>query len=111
MTPDNTKIETRVSDRPEPAGWKPPYGLLATRAVVANTEISDDMITALTSSVVVRRNSAVVIRLDRPGFTVTAMGTALQEARTGETLKVRNDDSRRVIVCKVNADGSVEPVL
>ena len=42
---------------------------------------------------------------------VTAVGMALQEGRTGECVKVRNTDSSRVIVCKVNADGTVEPVL
>lgn len=111
LTPENVKIETRVSDRPEPSGWKPPYGLLATRALPANTDVREDMAGSIQASVLVRRNETVVIRLDRPGMTVTAVGTALQEARTGETLKVRNDDSRRVIVCKVNADGTVEPVL
>jgi len=111
LTPNNIRIETRVSDRPEPAGWKPPYGLLATHALVANTEIRDDMIGTIQSSIVVRRNETVMIRLERPGFSVTAVGTALQEAHAGETLKVRNDDSRRVIVCKVNVDGTVEPML
>ena len=111
LTTENIRIETRQSDRPEPAGWKPPYGLLAARALTANSEIRDEMVAAVQSSVVVRRNETVMIRLERPGFTVTAVGTALQEARAGETLKVRNDDSRRVIVCKVNVDGTVEPIL
>jgi flagella basal body P-ring formation protein FlgA len=111
LTPENIKIEKTVSDRPEPAGWKPPYGLVTTRALAAHTEVGQDMVSLIPSNVVVRRNEAVVIRLDRAGLTVTAMGTALQEARTGEVLKVRNDDSRRVIVCKVSPDGTVEPIL
>jgi flagella basal body P-ring formation protein FlgA len=111
LTPENVKIEKKISDRPEPAGWKPPYGLVATRALAANTEITQEMIGQTSSSVLVRRNETVVIHLERPGLTVTAVGTALQEARTGEILKVRNGDSRRVIVCKVMADGTVEPVL
>jgi flagella basal body P-ring formation protein FlgA len=111
LTTDNIRIETRVSDRPEPAGWKPPYGLLATRGLKANSLIRDDMLATAQSGVVVRRNETVMIRLERPGFTVTAVGTALQKAQAGETIKVRNDDSRRVIDCKVNADGTVEPIL
>ncbi len=111
LTPENVKIEKKVSDRPEPAGWRPPYGLVTTRVLAADTEIREDMIGLVQSTVLVRRNETVVIRLNRPGLTVTAVGTALQEARTGETVKVRNDDSRRVIVCKVNPDGTVEPVL
>jgi flagella basal body P-ring formation protein FlgA len=111
LTSENVKIEKMVSDRPEPVGWKPPYGLLATRALPVNMEIRDDMIHSARSDVIVRRNRTVVIRIERPGLTVTAVGTALQEARTGETVKVRNEDSRRVIVCTVNPDGTVEPIL
>jgi flagella basal body P-ring formation protein FlgA len=66
---------------------------------------------AAQSPVVVMRNETVVIRIQQPGLTVTAVGVALQEARAGEYVKVRNADSSRVIVCKVNADGTVEPML
>jgi flagella basal body P-ring formation protein FlgA len=111
LTPENVKIEKRISDRPEPAGWKPPYGLVTTRPLAANMDISADTLGLARSRVQIRRNETVVIRLDRPGLSVTAVGTTLQEGHTGETIKVRNDDSRRVIVCKVNPDGTVEPVL
>jgi flagellar basal body P-ring formation protein FlgA len=111
LSPENVKIETVESDRPEPAGWEPPYGLATTRTVPANAEIRPDMIGPARSAVVVHRNETVQIRLERPGMVVTAMGTALQEAHAGEPLKVRNADSSRVIMCRVNADGTVEPLL
>ncbi len=111
LAPDNVKIETTVSDRPEPAGWKPPYGLVALRALAADMEIRNDMVGSVQAPVVIRRNETVVIRVERPGLLITAMGTALQQARAGEFVKVRNADSRRVIVCKVNTDGTVEPML
>ena len=111
LMPENVAIETVVSDRPEPAGWKPPYGLVTARALAANMEVRADMVGAAQSAVVIRRNETVVIRVERPGLQVTAVGTALQEARAGEHVKVRNADSSRVIVCKVNADGTVEPML
>ncbi len=69
------------------------------------------MLSAAQTAVLVRRNETVLIRLERPGILVTAMGTSLQEGRTGELVKVRNSDSSRVIVCKVMPDGSVEPAL
>ena len=69
------------------------------------------MVSAAQAPVVVQRNETVVIRIERPGLTVTAVGMALQEGRAGEYVKVRNTDSSRVIVCKVNADGTVEPML
>ncbi len=111
LTPENVKIETTVSDQPEPAGWQPPYGLAAVRTLAADTEIRRDMVNSVQSPVIIRRNETVVIRVERPGLLVTAVGTVLQEGRAGEFVKVRNTDSSRVIVCKVNADGTVEPML
>jgi len=111
LTPENVKIETVVSDQPEPANWKPPYGLVAVRTLAADTEIRGDMANPAQSPVVVMRNETVVIRIQRPGLSVTAVGVALQEARAGEFVKVRNADSNRVIICKVSADGTVEPML
>jgi flagella basal body P-ring formation protein FlgA len=111
LTPENVKVETTVSDQPEPAGWQPPYGLVAVRTLAPDMEIRRDMVHAVQSPVIIRRNETVVIRVERPGLLVTAVGTALQEARAGEFVKVRNTDSSRVIVCKVNADGTVEPML
>jgi flagella basal body P-ring formation protein FlgA len=111
LTAENVKIGTKVSDRPEQADWRPPYGLVTTRALAADTEIRPDMVGVAQDTVLVRRNEVVMIRFERPGLLVTAMGTVLQEGRTGEAVKVRNVDSSRIIVCKVNADGTVEPVL
>ena len=111
LTPENVKIETVVSDQPEPANWRPPYGLVAVRTLAADTEIRGDMAGSAQSPVVVLRNETVVIRIQRPGLLVTAVGVAMQEARSGEYVRVRNTDSSRIILCKVNADGTVEPML
>ncbi len=111
LTPENVKIETIVSDRLEAAGWQPPYGLVAVRPLAAATEVQRDMLNAAQAPVVVRRNETVVMRVERPGLVVSAVGTALQEARAGEYVKVRNADSSRIIICKVNADGTVEPMI
>jgi flagella basal body P-ring formation protein FlgA len=110
LTPENVKIEETLSDRPE-AGWKSPYGLVALRNLPTRTEIRGDMIDAPQPSLLIRRNETVVIRVQRPGFLVTAVGLAMQEGRAGQYVKVRNTDSHRIIVCKVNDDGTVEPVL
>ena len=109
--PENVKITKTVSNHPEPTNWSPPYGLIARRRLPANTVICPDMVGPVRPAIVVRRNETVVIRIERPGLLVTAIGTALNEARPGESVKVRNVDSQRVILCKVNEDGTVEPVL
>jgi flagella basal body P-ring formation protein FlgA len=111
LTAENVKIETTTGDQPEPAGWQPPYGQVAARKLPADTELRRDMLAAAAAPILVRRNDMVVIRIDRPGLLVTAVGMALQEARAGEFVKVRNADSSRIIICKVNTDGTVEPML
>lgn len=111
ITPENVKIETTVSNYPEPANWRPPYGLIAKRKLPAKTVIKQNMVGALTPVVVVKRNETVVIRVERPGLIVTAVGKAMQEARAGEYVKVRNMDSQRIILCRVNEDGTVAPIM
>jgi len=111
ITPENIRIEKTLSNYPESAGWSPPYGLIAKRRVAANTVIRPDMVGPVKPAVIVKRNQNVVIRLERPGLLVTAVGKAMQQARAGEYIKVRNIDSRRIILARVNEDGTVEPVL
>ena len=108
---ENVKIEKSVSNYPEPAGWRPPYGLVTRRKLPANTVIRPDMIGPVKPAVVVGRNQRVVIRIERPGLLVTAIGKAMQDGRAGEYIKVRNVDSQRIILAKVNEDGTVEPIF
>ena len=60
---------------------------------------------------IVNRNQNVIIKIDRFGLLVTAAGKALQKGCAGENIKVQNVDSNRIIVAKINEDGSVEPVF
>ncbi len=40
-----------------------------------------------------------------------AKGVALQAGRVGQTVRVQNIDSRRVLAARVRADGTVVPLL
>jgi flagella basal body P-ring formation protein FlgA len=111
LSQENVKIEEKLSDRPEPAGWKPPFGQVAKRRLPAKTIIRPQMAGPARAPIVVKRNQNVLIRIENPGFLITAAGTALQDGKAGEHIRVRNVDSRRVIIAKINADASVEPVL
>jgi flagella basal body P-ring formation protein FlgA len=111
ITPENTRIEKVVSDEQEPADWAAPYGLVAVRNLAAGTVIGSGMAKVSQPPVVIERNQTVVIRIERPGLVVTAMGKAIQQGKLGECIKVRNVDSQRVILAKVNEDGTVEPVF
>jgi flagella basal body P-ring formation protein FlgA len=111
LTADNTRIEKVITDEPEPDDWTAPYGLLAARNLAAGSIVGQGMAKAPQPAVVIERNQSVVIRIDRAGLVVTAMGRAMQQGKLGECIKVRNIDSQRVISAKVNEDGTVEPVF
>jgi len=111
ITTENTRIEKLLSDSPEPAGWTEPYGLVARRRLIAKTTLRPGLLGTRKSPVVVQRSQAVMIRVERPGLLVTAVGRAMKQGRSGEYIKVRNIDSQRIIVVRVNEDGTVEPVF
>lgn len=111
FSPENVRIETELTDSPEPADWAPPYGQVARRGIPAGTVIVPHMVEAAISPVVVERNQNVVIRIEGTGFLITAVGTSMQDGKAGELIRVRNVDSQRIILVKVKEDGCVEPVL
>jgi flagellar basal body P-ring formation protein FlgA len=111
LTANNTRTEEVISDEPEPAEWAAPYGLVAVRNLPTGTVVSSNMAKSPQPPVVIERNQTVVIRIERAGLVVTAMGKATQQGKLGECIKVRNVDSQRVIMAKVNEDGTVEPVF
>jgi len=111
LTANNTRTEEVISDEPEPAEWAAPYGLVAVRNLPAGTVVGSNMAKSPQPPVVIERNQTVVIRIERAGLVVTAMGKATQQGKLGECIKVRNVDSQRLIMAKVNEDGTVEPVF
>lgn len=111
LTPDNVVLQKGLTDHPEDVLTEIPYGKIVTTAVDPNSIIRPQILKDDLPPVLLKRNSSVVIRVYQPGLRITAMGTVLNDGRTGQVVKVRNNDSLRVILCKVNQDGSVEPVL
>lgn len=109
--PENIRIEKVLSDSPEACDWREPYGLVARRRIAADTVIRSKMVGLRKADVIVKRNRAVVIQYESPVLLVTAVGKAMQDGRAGEYIKVRNVDSQRIILAKVNEDGTVEPVF
>jgi flagella basal body P-ring formation protein FlgA len=111
LSADNTKIEEIISDKPQAADWQSPYGLVATRNLPEGTVIASNMAKSPVPPVLIERNQNVIIRIERGGLIVTATGKATEKGRLGDCIKVRNTDSQRVILAKVNEDGTVEPVF
>jgi flagella basal body P-ring formation protein FlgA len=111
ISPENVSIEKTLSNYPEAADWSAPYGLIAKRRLPANTVVLANMVCPANPPVVVGRNQTVVIQFENPGLLITAIGKTMEQGRAGEYIKVRNVDSRRIIVVKVNENGTVEPVF
>lgn len=111
LAPAHFKIETELKGEPEPVAWKPPVGLITKHAIQAGTALTNRSIGRPVVPVAIKRNEVVVIRIQHPGLTITAMGRALSDARTGEVIKIKNTDSNRIIVCRVQEDGTVAPAL
>ncbi len=111
ISQENVKIEKIISNHPESTEWKPPYGLIAKRHIPANKVIQSNMLAPVKSPIITKRNQKVLIRIDMPGFLITAFGKAMQDGRAGEYIKVRNVDSQRIILARINEDGSVKPVF
>jgi flagella basal body P-ring formation protein FlgA len=107
----NVRIEQALSDEPEPADWQSPYGLVATRRIAAGAVIRSALVASAKPKVVLKRNQTVLIRIEKPGFLVTAVGKAMQDGCVGEYIKVRNVDSKRIVLARVKHDATVEPVI
>ena len=110
LSADNIKIETYHSAYPQ-ANWVEPFGLIAKRTIRTNSVIGGEMAANQNEQIVINRSQGVVIQIKRPGLSITAMGEAMQDGRTNEYIKVRNIDSQKVLVARVNHDGTVEPVF
>jgi flagella basal body P-ring formation protein FlgA len=111
LTRENVEVQTEYSDQPAQADWKAPYGLLAARRLPVGMVLQPNMAAEKKPDLLVHRNEMVRLRIEGPGFRITGMGQAIDEGRPGDTIKVRNVDSKQIITGLIAFDGSVEPVL
>lgn len=110
ITPENTKLRTVMRDRPAAGKLIPPYGKIASRPLAAGTVVKAALVSVVKPALVVKRGQNVVMRIQGVGFSVSAVGQALQDGRAGDLIKVRNVDTARIISARIVFDGTVEPV-
>ncbi len=111
LNSENVKIENYISNQPQREKLSSLYGLAAKKNIPANSVITMDLVENVKPELVVKRNQNVIIKVDRMGLLVTALGKTLQDGRVGDCIKVQNLSSQRIIIAKVKEDGSVEPVF
>ncbi|WP_297003988.1 flagellar basal body P-ring formation chaperone FlgA [Thalassolituus sp. UBA6592] len=83
----------------------PLRGLQVKRSLRAGTVLSPDM---LDEPLIIGRGDEVDIRVNRPGISVTMKGTAMGRAREGETLRVKNNRSGKIVTATAIAPGLVQ---
>jgi flagella basal body P-ring formation protein FlgA len=111
LTQENIRIEAVTTEAKPAEGWTAPFGLIAVKAVPAGAVVRPAFVQPPRPVILVKRNQSVTMRIIGSGFVVTALGEAMEDGRGGDVIKVRNADTRRVVVARVNFDGSVEPVM
>jgi flagella basal body P-ring formation protein FlgA len=111
ISSDNIKIVTETSATPSDEDFVPPYGLVAKHSIRKDAEISRSILQVPERPMLIKRNQVVEMRLEGNGFAVRAVGQALERGRAGDLIKVRNIDTKRVIVAKIMSGGYVQPVV
>ncbi len=109
ITMETAEAETKAAEDDVPV-----LGSAAVRTIQAGEVIHTSMTTTKRPNpkeLLVRCNQPVSIRLAGAGFALSALGTALQDGRVGDLVKVRNSDTQRIITARVTPQGNVEPII
>lgn len=77
------------------------------RKLSPGTVLTEDM---LDIPPVAKRNSQVTIIVSHNGISLTTYGLAMQDGRPGDVIRVQNVESKRIIMAKVQQNGTVVPL-
>ncbi len=111
LSPENVQVETTMASAPEPAGWSVPYGQVAKRRIKKGAVITGNVVGPAEPPVVIKRRQTVVMKIETGGLYVSAVGVALSDGKVGQYIRVKGPNNSRIVVVKVKADGTVEPVF
>ncbi len=111
LTSENLQVVEVESVRPAEGPFAPPLGMVARHDIRKGLEVRDNLVRAPRQAVVIKRGQGVEMRIEGKNFAVRAAGQALEDGKPGQFIKVRNIDTRRIIVGKVMPDGVVVPVV
>lgn len=106
---NNCRIETVMDTQPR-TQWASPFGRAVNRPLKAGTVLSEALLAEVKREIVVRRNEVVTMKVQGVGYVVKALATAMQDGRPGEFIKVRNVDSKKIVLAMVRPDGTVDPL-
>lgn len=112
ISKDNSRIDIVPSETKPVDGWTAPYGMKAAGAIKAGTVLTSGTIQPPKPEILVKARQIVTMRLIiGDGFIITANGEAQQDGRAGDFIKVKNSDTKQMVIAKVAFDGTVEPMV
>lgn len=111
ISTDNATVVTIESLRPAKGAFAPPWGMVATNRIGKGREVRGSLLRSPARKTVIKRGQGVEMRIEGKGFAVRAAGQAMQDGKPGEFIKIRNIDTKRIVVAKVHSEGYVVPVL
>lgn len=110
ITPDNAEIQHVLIQRKPDEPWTSPFGSKARVALQPGAEIRPALLEQPKPPLLIKRNKLVRIKVQGPGWLITALGKALDDGRLGEVIRVRNVDSNKIIAGRVDELGDVVPL-
>jgi flagella basal body P-ring formation protein FlgA len=111
VTPQNTRIETVLADKPADSQFGGLYGRVAAGRIAKGAVVTASALKETKPATVVKRNDVVIMKIDGAGFSLTGVGKAMEDGKVGDCIKVKNVQTERVVAAKVAADGSVVPIM
>lgn len=115
LSPENTRIETYMSNQPEEDGMFLPYGTIAARAIEAGSVIEPACVEAKTQPVLIKRQQQVIVKIHTELLLVSAYGEAMEDGKAGDLIRVRRGsratNDERFVVGRVMQDGTVRPMV
>ncbi len=110
VSAENGRLEATLVDR-RPEEISLPFGLKAIKRIQRGAVITNSMVFEPEPAVLVERNRTVRIKVVGPNWRITTIGLALQNGRCGDAIRVRNVDSKRIIIARVDKTGDVVPIM
>jgi flagella basal body P-ring formation protein FlgA len=111
LTRANVKVEVTPDGIREQAEWVEPFGQVALVAIAKGASIRPAMIAPKRPPVRIKKGQTAMFVLNGRGFQIVTQVEALADGRVGETIKLRNVDTRRVVSGTVAADGTLRPLF
>lgn len=111
ITSMNTVMETYTSANHPTNNSFTPYGQTATYDIRSGSIISPTYVKKKQKAILIKRNKTVRLIIKGRGWEIATIGTTLESGKTGELIKVKNNDTGRTVIGRIDENGNVVPTI